>query len=422
MAYNPDALYGQPVGAPAKLPSASLPLMNEPGQAPRREKVSAALKKLLQLTASIPSSYNDHNLGHFGIAATADEYTAKSTNRPHVPPANPGTGPTLPASTTQEQRDRLYRQYYIDRSHYDLYETVKSWAKQLLLDAIDDEYLAHLKDDILGYQSVTVPEIIKALTDRYLKFNEKQKAALEAPLDTKYAGEPIDLHIAKFNMAFKAFDSASESFTEKQKISKFYRSMQEYSMAKKAIEEWDNDVPTADKTWKKMQTHFRDWYDEKMQNATSASTGFHGANLASFPRDQGSIILTEATETLKTNQALMANLAKKNDEKDTTIANQRADIAALKAELRVLRGRGGAGGTGPRTQQYTAGSGHFQGQGPNLTVNERRALREVMPEGHYCHTHGYSSPHPSHDCPDPGPNHIEVATKYNPQRGSSRRN
>ena len=69
MAYNPDALYGQPVGAPAKLPTASLPSMNEPGQAPRREKVAAALKKLLQLAASIPSSYNDHNLGHFGIAA-----------------------------------------------------------------------------------------------------------------------------------------------------------------------------------------------------------------------------------------------------------------------------------------------------------------------------------------------------------------
>ena len=108
MAYNPDALYGQPVGAPAKLPTASLPSMNEPGQAPRREKVSAALKKLLQLAASIPSSYNDHNLGHFGIAATDDEYETKSNNRPHVPPANPGTGPTLPASTTQEQRDRLW--------------------------------------------------------------------------------------------------------------------------------------------------------------------------------------------------------------------------------------------------------------------------------------------------------------------------
>ena len=93
MAYNPDALYSQPVGAPSTLPTVALTRMNEPGHAPQRDRCAAALQQLLQHLAGIPAGYNDHNLGHYGIAASNAEYLAKSNQRPHVPPANPGPGP-----------------------------------------------------------------------------------------------------------------------------------------------------------------------------------------------------------------------------------------------------------------------------------------------------------------------------------------
>jgi hypothetical protein len=40
-------------------------------------------------------------------------------------------------------------------------------------------------------------------------------------------------------------------------------------MAKKAVEEWDDDVAAADKTWTKMQEHFKKWYDKKMKFVTT---------------------------------------------------------------------------------------------------------------------------------------------------------
>ena len=166
MAYNPDALYSQPVGAPSTLPTVALTRMNEPGHAPQRDRCAAALQQLLQHLAGIPAGYNDHNLGHYGIAASNAEYLAKSNQRPHVPPANPGPGPTLLANETTDQRDRKFRQYYIDRAHYDQYKTTEAWAKQLLLNAIDDEYLAHLKDDVLGYQPVSIRSIRRNLMSR----------------------------------------------------------------------------------------------------------------------------------------------------------------------------------------------------------------------------------------------------------------
>jgi len=52
---------------------------------------------------------------------------------------------------------------------------------RLLLAAIDDQYLAHLKNDVLGYQPVTVREIIDCIDKRYLQFDEDQKAAHPQP-------------------------------------------------------------------------------------------------------------------------------------------------------------------------------------------------------------------------------------------------
>ena len=90
--------------------------------------------------------------------------------------------------------------------------------------------------------------------------------------------------------------------------------------AKKACDDW-NDKPEADRTWINMQQHFREWYDKKMTEATTEVAGYHGANLASsdLHLSRADLLLADTTETLKNNQAMMANLAKKNDEKDDTI-------------------------------------------------------------------------------------------------------
>ena len=415
---NPDAIYGQ---SPPVLTPTALTRMNEPGHAPQRERCARAIQELNDFASNIPAKYNDHNLGHVGIVVSATEYSSKSNGQAHVPPTNPGTLPTVPAGATGAQRDEIYRTYYLQRSNYDLYKAVETAAKKLLIEAIDESYIDHLKDDIVGFSQVSVRTLIQTITDRYLKFTEKQKETLEKKLDQAYTGDPIDPHIKIFNTVFKAFASAGEPFTDKQKISKFYRTVRTFSLAKKACEDWDK-KPEADKTWANMQKHFRDWYDEKMEDTTAEEAGYHGANLAATDGvpSRTDLLLADTTEALKTNQAMMANLAKKNDEKDATIAKLRQEIAALKAENRTLReGRNGGQRNGGQHQQ---GTGHFPGQGPNLDWRQKAELRSILPAGHFCHTCGYSADHSSRDCPCPGPNHVTHATKYNPCGGSSRRN
>ena len=276
---NPDAIFGQPLGAAPALPTKALTRMNEPGRPPQRERVAKALKELQQIAASIPAGYNNHNLGHLGLVVSDTEYIAKSNGPPHVPPANPGPSPNIPAVANADQRDRAIRGYYIDKGHYNLYEQVNTALKNLLLAAIDEVYIDHLADDMLGFQPISIRDIIDSITDRYLKFNEKQKEDLEEQLEKQYDGGPIDTHIAIFNKVYKAFETAGEPFTDKQKVSKFYRTIRRYSLAKKACDDW-NDKPEADRTWTNMQQHFREWYDKKMTEATTEVAGYHGANLA----------------------------------------------------------------------------------------------------------------------------------------------
>ena len=313
----------------------------------------------------------EHNLGHLGLVVSDAEHTTKSNGRPHVPPANPGPSPTIPAVANLDQRDRAIRGHCIEKGHCNLHEQVNTALKNLL-DSIDSVYINHLEDDMLGFQPVTIRQIIDSITDRYLKFNETQKEELEKQLEKQHDGGPIDTHIAMFNKVFKAFETAGEPFTNKQKVSKFYRSVRRFSLAKKACEDWD-DRPEAERTWANMQSDFRDWHDKKMANTTTEAAGCHGANLASSASDdpflsRADLLLADATEALKTNQAMMANLAKKSNEKDDTIAKLRQEIASLKAENRVLReGRNHAGGSGGcRGGGQQNGAGHFPGQGPNL--------------------------------------------------------
>lgn len=177
---NPDLIFGQP---PPVLTPTALTKMNEPGQAPQRERCARALQELQEFAANVPAKYNDHNLGHVGIVVSAAEYSSKSNGQPHVPPTNPGTLPVVPAGATSSVRDATYRTYYLQRGNYDLYKAVETAAKRLLVESIDESYIDHLKDDIVGFSQVSVRDLIETITNRYLKFTEKQKEALEDQLE-----------------------------------------------------------------------------------------------------------------------------------------------------------------------------------------------------------------------------------------------
>ena len=97
-----------------------------------------------------------------------------------------------------------------------------------------------------------------------------------------------------------------------------------------------DDRPEAERTWANMQSDFRDWHDKKMANTTTEAAGHHGANLASSASDdpflsRADLLLADTTEALKTNQAMMANLAKKSNEKDDAIAKLRQETASVGA-------------------------------------------------------------------------------------------
>ena len=209
---NPDAVFGQPLGAAPILPTKLITRVNDPGQPPQRERVAKALKELQQAAASIPAGCNDHDLGHLGLVVSDAECTTKSNGRPHVPPANPGPSPTIPAvANLDQQRDRAIRGHCIEKGHCNLYEQVNTALKNLLLDSIDAVYINHLEDDMLGFQPVTIRQIIDSITDRYLKFNETQKEELEKQLEKQHDGGPIDTHIATFNKVFKAANPSPTS-------------------------------------------------------------------------------------------------------------------------------------------------------------------------------------------------------------------
>jgi hypothetical protein len=143
----------------------------------------------------------------------------------------------------------------------------------------------------------------------------------------------------------------------------------------------------ADKTWANCKEHFREEAGDMAENATSGNQGYHGAN---FVSDRAEQVLQAATDALQANMEQIANYAAKATSDTSTIADLTAQLAAAKAENKVLRER---------------------------NPNQPHATRSARV--HYCWTHGHKCNHTGHQCENPAAGHVATATARDTKGGST---
>ncbi len=109
-------------------------------------------KELTAIAASIPTVLGGGLNGHAGMLLSDANYATIAPGTPFVPPANPGV---YPIGVTEANCVRMEAEHKEQIKVFETFTEVEMGLKDLILKAIDKDYLLEIKHKCLGFLNVT---------------------------------------------------------------------------------------------------------------------------------------------------------------------------------------------------------------------------------------------------------------------------
>jgi hypothetical protein len=124
-------------------------------------------KQIIAILANIPMALGGGNHGHAGIIMEPAIYSLMTSRTAFVIPVNQGIYPTrLTANALPGTRARAEAEHKEFINQFEVYQGVKQVTKDIILQAVDNEYLAEIKHKILGYLNQTPRQMLNHLLNQ----------------------------------------------------------------------------------------------------------------------------------------------------------------------------------------------------------------------------------------------------------------
>jgi hypothetical protein len=124
-------------------------------------------KKIIAILANIPTALGGGNHRHAGIIMEPAMYSLMTGGTAFVIPVNPGIYPTgLAANAVPETRARAEAEHKELINQFEVYEGIKQGTKDIILQAVDNEYLAENEHKTLGYLNQTPRQMLNHLLNQ----------------------------------------------------------------------------------------------------------------------------------------------------------------------------------------------------------------------------------------------------------------
>jgi hypothetical protein len=293
-------------------------------------------KELIAIAAAIPTSLKGGNYGHAGMIVDQAKYLLM-TGTPFDNPQNPGIYPANIAGNASNgiraRKEALHKKFI---RQYEIYCRVDQALKDIILKAVNNDYLLEIEDKILGYLNQTPRQMIAHLRNRGGQLNFTGTKKLLSQWDSKWdAKEVPQVYFNQVQKAIRQLQPAGiqSNLNERRDMALFYlKASGEYNAA---VREWEA-KPAADKTWANIKIFISTKYaKENKQNKITAkqfkanwmeeqaeATEELIANLTEAHTKQMEILIKSTTESMKEMMNLMKLTVKspantKNDEKKT---------------------------------------------------------------------------------------------------------
>ena len=301
---------------------------------PTNKDLTILEKELIAILANIPTTLGGGNHGHAGILMDPARYLL-TAGIPFVNPANPGNYPAgIAANAAAGAQARAEAQHKEEVKEYETFQGVIQATKDIIMEAVDHEYLLEIEDEILGFLNETPMSIMTHLRNRGGALDFADTKTLLAERDGEWdASEVPQVYFNRVEKAIQGLTRAgiNSDLNERRDMALYYlKATGEFDAA---VREWEN-KPAADKTWINIKTFISTEYArENKQNKLTAknfkanmiqeqaeATEELIAALTEKHTEQMESLIKSTTEAMKEMMALIKNDKKEpsgqsNDEK-----------------------------------------------------------------------------------------------------------
>jgi hypothetical protein len=294
---------------------------------PTNKDLTILEKELIAILANIPTTLGGGNHGHAGILMDPARYLL-TAGVPFVNPANPGNYPAgVAGNAAAGARARAEAQHKEEVKEYETFQGVTQATKDIIMEAVDHEYLLEIEDEILGFLNETPISIMNHLRNRGGTLDFADTKTLLAERDGEWdASEVPQIYFNRVEKAIQGLTRAgiNSDLNERRDMTLFYlKATGEFDAA---VREWEN-KPAADKTWQNIKTFISTEYArENKQNKLTAknfkanmiqeqaeATEELIAALTEKHTEQMETLIKSTTDAMKEMMALI-----KNDKKETS--------------------------------------------------------------------------------------------------------
>jgi hypothetical protein len=238
---------------------------------PTNQDLTILEKELIAILANIPTTLGGGNHGHAGILMDPARYLL-TAGVPFVNPANPGNYPAgIAANAAAGARARAEAQHKEEVKEYETFQGVIQATKDIIMEAVEHEYVLEIEDEILGFLNETPMSIMTHLRNRGGALDFADTKTLLAERDGEWdASEFPQVYFNRVEKAIQGLTRAgiNSDLNERRDMALYYlKATGEFDAA---VREWEN-KPAADKTWMNIKTFISTEYArENKQNKLTA--------------------------------------------------------------------------------------------------------------------------------------------------------
>jgi hypothetical protein len=239
---------------------------------PMDHDITTLVKELVVIAASIRSRLRGGNHGHAGIIVETTKYL-NMAGVPFRDPIHPGIYPTGLATTAAAgTRAKAEAEHKESLAEYEIFKGVKQAIKDIILEAVEHDYLLEIEDDTLGFLNHQTPkQIINHLEIRggALDFEDTKTLINERDMEWDVSENP-QIYFNRVEKAVKALTRANINRDMNQLRDMALYHFNVSSKFDAAVREWENKA-SADKTWSNIKTFISAEYArENKQNKLTA--------------------------------------------------------------------------------------------------------------------------------------------------------
>ncbi len=388
MAPSPDALI-------ESFPATSLPRIE--GE-PNYDSLALAKDVLKGNAASVPTIRGGGTNGYLGIILSDAAYATVDPIA-FVRPANPGIQPQFPAgNVTAAATAVIVRQHNEDLREWREFQNMELALKKQLVNCMDALYLRAIKNRHVGYNNVTIRDMLNFLFTNYGRISPLDLQANSDRMRTAWdPTTPFELLIDQIEECTDLADAGNAAYTATQILNAAYTLVFNTGHFFEDTKGW-NQKPVAEKTWANFKTHFFEAHRQlKMQQRTTQQAGYHTANAAMENKfEEATTALANLATATAADRQTMTVLTNTVNTLTNQVKSQDATITELRNKI----------------------SKHNKENNNNTTGKKGFERKD---QGSYCYSHGFlvAPGHTGHTCKSPKEGHKPEATRENTMGGST---